>query len=159
MATDQTPLKQPDSPPLSQRVSYRISRIHARLNAQAARILKDSANISLSQWRVMVMIERTGEISASEIVRRTKIDKALVSRTIKSLVADGMIKVGTSKDDQRTHLITFTPKGFETFNAAWPHMLARQNTLVAGIETAELDQFFETLAKLESAIDDMDAAL
>ncbi|MFK7754739.1 MAG: MarR family winged helix-turn-helix transcriptional regulator [Sedimentitalea sp.] len=148
----QTPLKS-ESPPLRERVSFRVSRLHARLNAQAARILARTAQISLSQWRVMVMIERAGEISASDIVRQTKFDKALVSRTIKSLVKQELVEVGVSQQDQRTHLIRFTKVGLQRFEQAWPHMLARQNTLIASLDDAEIAQFFATLSKIEAAID------
>lgn len=148
-----------EAPPLERRVSYRISRLHGRLNAQAARILSESAGISLSQWRMMVMIDAAGEISASEIVRRTKIDKAMVSRAIKSLVKEGLIEASVSDTDQRLHKIRFTPSGRKRFERAWPHMLERQKGLVRGLSTDECAALFAMLDKIEAAVTHMEGEI
>ncbi|MEL6689284.1 MAG: MarR family transcriptional regulator [Pseudomonadota bacterium] len=138
--------------PLEMRVSHRISRIHGRINAQAARILSESADISLSQWRILVMVDADGEVSASEIVRRTKIDKAMVSRAIKSLSQAGLVQVIVSKTDQRLHKVKMTDAGRARFEKALPHMLARQDGLMAPFDEEEEQQLFHLLAKLEDAI-------
>lgn len=143
-------------PPLDRRVSYRISRLHGRLNAQAARILSASAGISLSQWRILVMIDATGEISASEIVRRTKIDKAMVSRAIKSLGEAGLVQVIVSDTDQRLHKVRMTDAGRDRFMRALPGMLGRQQRLIAGLSEAEEETLFALLGKLEDAITEME---
>ncbi|MEM6275608.1 MAG: MarR family transcriptional regulator [Pseudomonadota bacterium] len=143
-------------PPLDRRVSYRISRLHGRLNAQAARILSATAGISLSQWRILVMIDAETEISASEIVRLTKIDKAMVSRAIKSLSEAGLVKVVVSKTDQRLHKVRMTDSGRERFMHALPRMLERQKGLVNELDEAEADAFFTILCKLEDAITAME---
>jgi DNA-binding MarR family transcriptional regulator len=119
------------------------------------RILNEHADISLSQWRVMVMMEQ-GETTASEIVRKSKIDKALISRTIKGLIERGLIEAATDAKDQRTQRLQFTPAGLETFNQAYPHMLARQNGLVEKMSAAEVAAFFKAISQLEAAIDRMD---
>ena len=143
-------------PPLERRVSYRISRLHGRLNAQAARILSNSADISLSQWRILVMVDVDDEISASEIVRRTKMDKAMVSRAIKSLSQAGLVQVIVSKADQRLHKIRMTDQGRARFDRALPAMLARQHGLVEGLDDEEQNQLFSILSKLEAAITAME---
>ncbi len=139
--------------PLEERVSFRISRLHARLNMQAARLLKASAQIGISQWRIMVLIERDREVTASEIVRKTRIDKALISRTIKSMVEDGLLQVDVNNRDQREHLIRFSAKGAERFEEALPHMLARHNGLISGLTEIERETFFKVMTKIEDAID------
>lgn len=143
-------------PPLERRVSYRISRLHGRLNAQAARILSNSADISLSQWRILVMVDVDNEISATEIVRRTKMDKAMVSRAIKGLSEAGLVQVIVSKEDQRLHKVRMTDQGRARFERALPAMLERQDRLVEGLDAEEQDQLFSILAKLEDAISAME---
>ncbi|MEO0485791.1 MAG: MarR family transcriptional regulator [Pseudomonadota bacterium] len=140
------------TPPLERRLTYRISRIHGRLNAHAARLLSEAADISLSQWRILVMMDTEPGITASEIVRQTKIDKAMVSRAIKKLAEDGLITVDVSDADQRQHVLQFTPRGRTSYERAWPHMIGRQNTLIAAITQDEHDQFLDTLDKLEDAL-------
>lgn len=147
-----------DPPPLDRRVSYRISRLHGRLNAQAARILSNTADISLSQWRILVMVDEGGEVSATEIVRRTKIDKAMVSRAIKSLSHAGLVQVVVSEADHRLHKVRMTNAGRARFRRALPHMLARQQGLVAALSEEEENQLFDLLGKVEDAITTMEDA-
>ena len=151
--------QQPESdstPPLDKRISFRISRLNARLNSQAARLLKKSADVSLSQWRMLVVIERLGTASASEIVRHTRLDKALVSRTIKSLSDAGLVAVDVDSGDLRAHRIRMTQEGLARFQQALPEMLNRQRTMADTLTQQELDLLFDMISRLELSIDEMD---
>ena len=77
---------QTDSPPLDQMISFRVSRLQSKLNAQAIKILKEHADLTPTQWRVLVMLETQGECTSSEIARTTQLDKGLLSRTIKGMM-------------------------------------------------------------------------
>ncbi|SLN30439.1 putative HTH-type transcriptional regulator [Falsiruegeria litorea R37] len=138
--------------PLQQMVTFRLSRIHAKLNAQAARILKESSGISLSQWRIFVMIENHGKITPAQIVKRTDFDKGQVSRTVKGMLKDGLIAVEGSESDQRSHTLDFTDKGFALFQKARPAMRSRQNVLLGSLTATERQAMFTAMDKLEMAI-------
>ena len=100
----------------------------------------------------MVAADPDGEISATEVVRRAKIDKAMVSRAIKSLSAADLVQVVVSEADQRLHKVRMTDAGRARFEKALPHMLARQDGLMAPFDEEEEQQLFRLLAKLEDAI-------
>ncbi|WP_406644986.1 MarR family transcriptional regulator [Aliisedimentitalea scapharcae] len=142
--------------PLQEMVTFRISRTHARLSAQAAQLLKKTSGISLMQWRVFVMLEVEGRITPAEIVRRTDLDKSQLSRTIKSMVADGLLTSEPSESDQRAHVLEFTAKGFEVFQQARPHMRHRQARLLNSLTDDERGALFDALAKLDSAVEDLE---
>lgn len=145
--------------PMQQMVTFRLSRLHARMNAQSARILKKSAGISLSQWRIMVMIEYLGKITPSEFVRQTEIDKGLVSRTIKGMIKEGLLCSESSDSDHRSHLIDMTPKGAALFEKARPSMRQRQALLLDSLSAAERKSLYTTFDKLELAMDTMEPLL
>ncbi len=141
--------------PLQQMVTFRLSRVHAKLNAQSARILSKSAGLSLSQWRIMVMIETHGKITPTTFVQLTKFDKGLVSRTIKGMIKLGLLRSESSETDQRSHLIDMTGKGLAVFEKARPYMRKRQSCLLDCLTFAEREALFQTFDKLELAIDDL----
>ncbi len=145
--------------PLPQMVTFRISRLHSKLNAQSARILNRSAGLSLSQWRVMVMLETHGKITPTEFVRLTKFDKSLVSRTIKGMIKQGLLRTRTSKLDQRSHLVEMTDKGLALFEKARPHMRLRQAHLIDSLAPAERKVLFTAFDKLELAMEDLESLL
>lgn len=145
--------------PMQQMVTFRLSRLHARMNAQSARILKKSAGISLSQWRIMVVIEYLGKITPSEFVRQTEIDKGLVSRTIKGMIKEGLLRSESSDSDHRSHLIDMTPKGAALFEKARPLMRRRQAHLLDSLSAAERKALYTAFDKLELAMDTMEPLL
>ncbi|WP_353340093.1 MarR family winged helix-turn-helix transcriptional regulator [Pelagimonas sp. KU-00592-HH] len=158
MAKDQeeTPDTQPD---LQHMVTFRLSRLHARLTAQATKILKESAGISLMQWRVFVMIESRGTITPAEIVRQTDLDKSQLSRAVKSMVERGLITSETRESDQRAHSLAFTSKGLEVFEQARPYMRDRQARLLNALSAQEREALFAAFQKLDAVADDLEAEL
>ncbi|MCP5074153.1 MAG: MarR family transcriptional regulator [Rhodobacteraceae bacterium] len=145
--------------PLPQMVTFRLSRLHAKVNAQSTRILNKSAGLSLSQWRIMVMIETHGKITPSEFVRLTKFDKGLVSRTVKGMITEGLLQTESSESDQRSHLLNMTAKGLELFETARPYMRVRQARLRDCLTEKERRILFQAFDKLEQATDDLDELL
>jgi DNA-binding MarR family transcriptional regulator len=139
--------------PLQQMVTFRIGRIHARISAQAANLLQKTAGISLMQWRVFVLLETHKKITPAEIVRLTSLDKGQLSRTIKKMVADGLISSSPSETDQRAQVIEYTEKGLALFRKARPLMRQRQRFLINSLSDEENDALFRALGKLDVALD------
>lgn len=158
MAKDQQ--KTPQIPiDLQHMVTFRLSRLHARLTAQATKILKESAGISLMQWRIFVMLESRGTITPAEIVRQTDLDKSQLSRAVKSMVERGLITSETSESDLRAHSLAFTEKGLEIFERARPYMRERQSRLLNALSKPEQDALFAAFQKLDAVFDDLEAEL
>lgn len=97
---DETPKDfNPQLAQLSDFLTYRISRVHQKLNVQASKILNDSVGVTLIQWRLIAFIGGAEEVTASELVRYTAMDKGLVSRNAKSLIESGLVvSSGHAKD-------------------------------------------------------------
>lgn len=140
-------------------MTFRLSRLQARANAQAARILKKTAGISLSEWRIFVMIETDGKITPAKIVKLTGFDKGLVSRTIKGMQKKDLVSVENSEKDHRSHIIDFTPQGFAIFEKARPAMRRRQEMFRDCLTPQELDQLFMAFDKLDVALDEVEQRL
>lgn len=146
----------PYQTPLDQLMTYRLSRVYAQLNAQAARVLRESSGLSQVQWRVLVMLDSFGEISANRIVQQLIIDKGQLSRTLKSMVKDGLILVRENETDSRSSKLSMTEKGRALFEQSRPAMQARQEALNAHLTDEERRVFLSTLRKLEAAIREFD---
>ena len=135
--------------PLEQRVSYRLARLHVKLNAQATRILRRHGGLTLVQWRVLVMLNAFTETTVGQVARMTRFDKALISRTVKSLIRAGLVKARLDDSDQRQQLLSMTASGTRVFDAAAPHMYARQDALLDSMDATQRDVMFDALDRLE----------
>ena len=138
---------------LQQLVAYRLSRVQAKMNAQATRILRQNGGLTLVQWRVMLMLDIYGKITVGQIARITQFDKALISRTARSLVDLGYATMHTDEKDQRRHFLSKTQKGARVFNKAEPAMAARQDALMSALSEQQKQVLFAAFDNLEDVAD------
>lgn len=137
--------------PLHQYLTYRLSRVQAKLNAQGARLLNDTVGLTLSQWRVVALVGVAGQTRLSTLARDTALDKGLLSRNVKALIAAGLISAQQDKIDHRVQHLSLTPEGQEIFNRALPATRKRQDHLRADLNDEEIRVFRRVLDKLEIA--------
>lgn len=154
MATDDGNHLGPYEEPLEQMITLRLSRVYARLNAQAAKILKETAGLSQVQWRVLVMLVSLGALSPHQIVRRILMDKSQLSRTIKTMEKQGLLSVRVSESDNRASVLKITAKGRQLYERALPGMRERQSRLNAKFTAEERSSLIDALKRIESVAQD-----
>ncbi len=145
-----------DGLPLHQYLTYRMSRVHSKLSAQGARILRDAVGITLTQWRVIALVGAAGETRLSDLAREAALDKGLLSRNVKSLVARGLINAKQDDTDHRVQHLSLTPDGQEIFFQALPVTRRRQEWLRTDLTNEEIRVFKRVLDKLELAAERVD---
>lgn len=137
-------------------LTYRISRVHWKLNTQASKILSETVGLSLTQWRILAFIGGSESITASELVKVTAMDKGLISRNVKTMIQNGVVVSTGADKDHRVNLLTLTPKGREIFEIALPRMRQRQVQLQRGIAQTDIDAFHRVLDALDIASENLD---
>lgn len=152
---DETPSNfNPQLAQLNNFLTYRISRVHQKLNVQASKILHDSVGVTLNQWRMIAFIGGAEEVTASELVRYTAMDKGLVSRNVKSLIETGLVTSSGHSKDSRVHLLRLTPEGQSIFDTALPKMRRRQAKLQENLSAEDVATLRRILETLEVAAED-----
>ncbi len=132
-------------------VTYKISRVHPKLNAQAAHILREQAGLSLLQWRLIALLEVMGpNISSVELINLLHMDKGLFSRTLKSLIAEGYVASLADDADRRRSHLSNTNKGKQVYERVIATMRKRQEHLLHNFTDAEKSALFQALDKLEA---------
>lgn len=137
--------------PLRRFLTYRLNRLQARLNAQAARYLTAHGGITLSEWRAIALIGSLEETTLTELSREAQIDKGLLSRTLKTLVERGMVDGRQDDRDNRVQRLTLTASGTKLHERILPRMRARQRFLQAALTTSEFAALHSAIDKLEIA--------
>lgn len=140
-----------DGIPLHQFLTYRMSRVQAKLNAQANAILERESGLTLSRWRILALVGASGQTRLSELSRIAALDKGLISRNLKVLVSEGIINSKQDDIDHRVQHLSLTPKGLALFEATLPKMHARQTKLREDLTPTELSAIYSVLDKLEMA--------
>jgi len=151
---DQSPdAERPHTAQLSNFLTFRVSKLHGKLNAQASRILQASVGITLNQWRIIAFIGDAGQITASKLIRETALDKGLVSRNVSMLIRDGLVTSAPDKTDTRVRILQLTEAGQAIYDTALPRMRQRQVDLRSTVSAGELETFLRVIAALEAAVD------
>ena len=146
-----SPARDPLGRPFDRNLAYRFARVQAKLNAQASRLLMREAGISLTQWRMLLTIGSLKGGRLSDIVRESTLDKGQVSRTLKKMVADGLVDRQAIEGDQRASGLSLTKKGQSLLDRVLPLMTRRRDHLTASLTATELDAVFRILGKLETS--------
>lgn len=132
-------------------ITYRLSRIQSRLNAQAIRLLKLHGDVSLTEWRVLSITELLDTVTLSDLVRESELDKGQLSRSASALIRKGYLLSTANQKDQRSHLLSLTRAGRDCHARMLPIMRRRQENLVDALTPEEIAVFDRVLEKLDAA--------
>ena len=121
---------------LSNTVSRGISRAYAKYG------------LSVHQWRVMAILGRFPGVPASEVVRRTAMDKVRVSRAVVSLVDAAQVERSVDSDDRRRSVLRLSPQGHEIYRQVIPAALSYEKRLLAALSADEQRHLDGILARL-----------
>lgn len=89
-------------------------------------------------------------------MRQAALDKGMLSRNIKLLVADGLVMTEGDDADQRAQTLALTQKGRQLVDRMLPVMRKRQKFLRGELDEGELAVLFRALDKLELAAEVQD---
>ncbi len=142
--------------PLYRFLTFRMSRVQAKLNAQANAILQREAGLTLTQWRILALVGAAGETTLSEMARTAALDKGLISRNLKAMVTDGLILASTDKKDHRIQHLTLSERGQIIHDRTLPRMQKRQDGLRSALTDEEFETMTRVLDKLEAAAEARD---
>lgn len=134
---------------LHRHLTYRLARLQSQLSAQATDILKQHTNISLSEWRVLTIINDPTITFQKDVLKAMGLDKGQVSRTIKRLSEKELVTLAFDEQDHRNRRITITEHGKALVQKMVPIMLARQAHLQSDFSESDLEALFGFIEVLE----------
>ncbi len=132
-------------------ITYRVFRLHAALDRQAMHILKSISGLRQNEWKVISFLGLGTAFTSRDIARFTYMDPAIISRTLRTLEDDGLVKAERSKDDRRLVILTLTDAGQKIFERTFPHMMDRQRSLLSSLSVRDQESIWKILGKLEKA--------
>lgn len=132
-------------------VTFRLARLQASLNAQAAALLKAKAGLSLVEWRLIQTLRMHESASLTELASIVQMDKGQMSRKIRAMVEKGLLRTKTDKQDQRVQHLKLTTAAEQLSENMMPTMEARQDLLLAEVSDDDLATFYSVVDKLEKA--------
>lgn len=148
MEKDDKPTKH-EFPILSSFASFRLAQTQNQITSQGIATLAKYSNLTLTEWRVILLVQSEGETTATDIVRIGQIDKGQVSRAIKSLKAKELLLFDNTGPDQRQTMLKLAPPGEQTYEKLVSIMRRRQQVLTQDLSEEELQLFYSILDRMQ----------
>lgn len=143
------------APTLEDNVGVRVVRIAEVFTRLARQRVEARWGLRSTDLRILNMLDGTESVAVSEIARRTHVDKAWISRSVRELVDKGLVERRSDPDDSRVTLAALTKRGRDLLEDIRPHALWHEKRVLKGIDErafkADLDRL---LANAEAILDE-----
>ena len=131
-------------------VTFRISRLFSKINTGVARQLDSQFHLLLREWRALALLAQHEPMSASDLVERSPMDKASVSRAVARLTELGYIHTDPNPLDGRMQSIRLSRSGWAVYRKIAPLSVTRQTSLLGVLTAAEKKAFLSMLDRIET---------
>lgn len=149
----------PDDPRLLHALlSHRLLVLSNTLALAAARYYPQRFGVRLAEWRVIDALHAGRGITANQISRWLRTDKAWVGRSVDRLIAAGYVRRRPDPGHGRRMLLTLSAKGERAYAAIAAAARRRHQNVLDALTAAERDQLERALAKLQARASAMLAA-
>jgi len=130
-----------------------VSRLMTKLRNSAQVFFDEKYGITRLEWRILSFLAAEGPSSAYDIWTLGSLDKAAVSRAVKSLEARGLVAISAvPKSSRRRKAIALTVAGRKLNDATFQEIVLRHQRLLAGLSERDIEKFIATVKHLEQRI-------
>jgi len=130
---------------------YRLSILSNRVSRAIAARYAKTFDLTIPEWRIIAVLGRRVELTATEIAEATEMDKVAVSRAVARLVSAGRVSARADADDARRQILSLTRDGESVHARIAPIALASEQKLLAALDTRERAQLDALLDRLLAA--------
>lgn len=107
---------------------------------------------SMARWRILVLLDKHGELSQKRLVGELGIDPAALTRQLKALEQNGMVARHSDPEDARLTNVVLTSAGLKLVEST----MARRNDYIewalSDLKADEMDALSDMLVKLEQRL-------
>ncbi|HYR88056.1 MAG TPA: MarR family transcriptional regulator [Terriglobia bacterium] len=146
-------LKGRDRRRIETRVWLQILSLESTILSQLNRALGAEFGLSVAKFEFLAQVERYPEgVSLGKISSNLDVTSGNVSGLVRRLLADGLISKKMSKEDRRSFIVSFSPKGKALFDKANVLHTKKLAECFAEFSLDELEHSSTTLRSLSQRI-------
>lgn len=127
---------------------FELAVIANRVSYMVGKIFDEKYGLQIPDWRILVTLERDGRLAPNQIVEKTSMDKARVSRAQRRLSDMGLVTVVDNPNDGRRKMLGLSSKGRAMCEEIVPEAIRREQWLMDALTPAEQVALHSILSKL-----------
>ena len=128
---------------------YRLSVASNEVSRLISRAYEDRFGLSVPQWRLICVLAEDGSATPQAMVKRTAMDKVMVSRAAQALSVRHLIQRTPNAADGRSHHLELTDIGRQLHADVAPLALDYERRVLDGLSRAEIEALKSVLISLE----------
>ena len=129
-------------------IPFKLAVVANRISQSIGHLFETRFNIQMPEWRILMALYAYGGMPFYELVARTSMDKARVSRAQRRLADLRMIETRTDANDRRKLLLSISEIGARMCAEILPAVAAREAWFLEALSDDEHHQFGIILDKL-----------
>ena len=130
---------------------YRLSVLSNRISQDIARLYAERFGLGITQWRILAVLGRYPDLSATQVAERTAMDKVAVSRAVAGLLEAGLLRRRAHGADRRRSVLELSARGYRVYDEVAPLALAYERRLLAALDPADRAALHHLLDKLDAS--------
>lgn len=145
------PHPSPDVLILEEFLPFRLSVLSNRISSAVAKLYESRFDLKLPEWRIMAILGRNPNLTASQIVDISQMDKVAISRAVKRLVEMGRLTATDDPDDARRQRLNLSEAGRKIYEQIVPLALGVEEKLLARMSEDERAALQDAITRLSQA--------
>jgi DNA-binding MarR family transcriptional regulator len=130
-------------------ITTRVVRLGTVLRKKITQRYVTSLGLTEPQWRILSVMAESPQMSMTQLVTEAVIDKALVSRILRQLEEQGLVKLQSEPNAPRKGLqCMLSSKGRTLYEKAIPEVRRQQAAMILKMSPQERDITYRALKKL-----------
>ncbi len=126
--------------------TVRIVQLAELISRGAAKVFDARFGLKNTELRILVHLASRDALAVNELARRTRVDKAWISRSLRALERRRLVSRAAHPSDTRASLISLTAAGRALLAKVAPVAEARNRHLLSGLDEAEVRRLLDALA-------------
>jgi len=137
---------------LEEFLPYRLSLLSNTVSQGISSAYRKVHGLSVTEWRVVAILGRFPNLTATEVMQRGAMDKVAISRAVKKLQKKGLLeRTPHAEDRRRLPLKLSSHSGTSLFREVVPKARHYENQLLSALSADELLRFKRMIRKLQNA--------
>lgn len=129
-----------------------------KLSRGASQHYLNTFNVGIETWRCLVLLAIDGSVSAQYVSKVMGMDKGSISRCLKSMQEEGLIRMELDPSDGRARIAILTPKGRELHDQIRGVALERERAFLSVLQPQEVDTLVGLLRRLHENLPAVETA-
>lgn len=136
---------------LEEFLPFQLSVLSNRISRAVAKLYEARFDLKLPEWRIMAILGPNPNLTASQIVEISQMDKVAISRAVKRLMGMGRLTATGDPDDARRQRLNLSETGWEIYSQIVPLALSVEEKLFVSISEEERAALQAAVARLSQA--------